>query len=253
MCKFRAEIKNISEILPGNVSVIAVLFTAENPDIYKDALSAIPSFYSSDNIFEIFLRPRVLSEKMQPILTKIGKYSYGPLIRQDPIIESIGAFCSFAAGTDVVVNHSVDYISTHPFLYYGNTLSETLLPPKDRHNPSVEADWFFPGVIPKGERHKERRITVGNDVWLGRNVIITNYANIGDGVIAAAGAIITKDVPDFAIVAGVPARIVKYRFSPEEIRELKRIAWWNWEDDKIRECYDDFFLPVKEFIRKHND
>ncbi len=127
------------------------------------------------------------------------------------------------------------------------------MPPQDGHDPFVEADWFFPGVIPKGERHKERRITVGNDVWLGRNVIITNYANIGDGVIAAAGAIITKDVPDFAIVAGVPARILKYRFSPEEIRELKRIAWWNWEDDKIREYYDDFFLPVEEFIRKHND
>lgn len=89
---------------------------------------------------------------------------------------------------------------------------------------------------------KLRKITIGSDVWLGRNVIITNGANIGNGVIAAEGAVITKDIPDYAVVAGVPARIIKYRFLPYKIDALNKIAWWNWSDEKIRECYDDFFV-----------
>lgn len=61
---------------------------------------------------------------------------------------------------------------------------------------------------------------------------------------------ITKDIPDYAIVMGVPARIVKFRYTEEEIAELNKIKWWEWSDDKIRERYDDFYLPIKEFIRK---
>lgn len=73
------------------------------------------------------------------------------------------------------------------------------------------------------------RSRIGNDVWLGRNVIVTNYANIGNGVIAGAGTIITKDVPDYAFVVGAPARIIRYRYSPEEIAALNKIAWWDWQ------------------------
>lgn len=94
---------------------------------------------------------------------------------------------------------------------------------------------------------------VGNDVWLGRNVLITNSANIGNGVIAGAGAVITKDVPDFAVVAGSPARIIRYRYTQEQIMALNKIAWWNWPDEKIREYYDDFFEKVELFIAKHED
>lgn len=88
-------------------------------------------------------------------------------------------------------------------------------------------------------------------MWLGRNVIVTNSANIGNGVIAAAGAVITKDVPDYAVVAGIPARIIRYRYTHEQIEALNRIAWWNWTDDEIRERFDDFYLPIEEFIRKY--
>lgn len=96
-----------------------------------------------------------------------------------------------------------------------------------------------------------KRIRIGNDVWLGHNVLITNYSNIGNGVIAGAGSVITKDVPDYAIVAGVPARIIRYRYTKEEINCMNQIAWWNWSDQEIRERYDDFYLPVQEFIRKY--
>ena len=62
---------------------------------------------------------------------------------------------------------------------------------------------------------------------------------------------ITKDVPDYAVVAGVPARIIRYRYTPKQINELNQIAWWNWTDDEIRDRYDDFYLPVDEFIEKY--
>lgn len=108
-------------------------------------------------------------------------------------------------------------------------------------------------IEPKSDMiKKQRRMTIGNDVWLGRNVIITNSSNIGNGVIAAAGAVITKDVPDYAVVAGVPARIIKYRYTPNQIEALNKIEWWNWTDDEIRERYSDLYLPVDEFIRKYS-
>lgn len=112
---------------------------------------------------------------------------------------------------------------------------------------------YFPGVIPRGNNYKLKRITIGNDVWLGRNVIITNSANIGNGVIAGAGAVITKDVPDYAVVAGVPAHIIRYRYTEGEIAALNRIVWWNWSDEKIRENFDDFYLNIKEFIDKYDN
>lgn len=111
---------------------------------------------------------------------------------------------------------------------------------------------IFRGVEPKGRAEKLHRITIGNDVWLGANVIITNGANIGNGVIAGAGAVITKDVPDYAIVAGVPARIIRYRYTPEQIEALNRIQWWNWSDEEIRERYEDFYIPIEEFIAKYD-
>ena len=160
----------------------------------------------------------------------------------------MGAFCSFAIGSDVVENHVIDYVSTHPFLYADSEVNKTFWYHYDDHK---EAAWYFPGVKPKGIVKKLSRIIIGNDVWLGRNVIITNGANIGNGVIAGAGAIITKDVPDYAVVLGVPARIVRYRYTKEQIEKLNKIAWWDWPDEVIRKRYNDFFIRIDEFIEKY--
>lgn len=88
-------------------------------------------------------------------------------------------------------------------------------------------------------------------MWLGRNVLITNSANIGNGVIGAGGAVITKDVPEYAVVAGVPSKIIRFRYTTEEIASLNKIAWWDWTDEEIRSRYDDFYLPIGEFIDKY--
>ncbi len=74
---------------------------------------------------------------------------------------------------------------------------------------------------------------VGNDVWFGREAIVMPGVAIGDGAIIGARAVVAKDVPPYAIVAGNPAAVIKYRFSPEIIQELLKIQWWNWDLEKI--------------------
>lgn len=177
----------------------------------------------------------------------MGKYSYGPLCNH-ALIESVGSFCSFAIGCNAVGNHSIDYISTHPFVYADKEKNPFF---KD-YDEYVRFPWYFEGVKPKGKAHKFGKSKIGNDVWIGRNTLITNGADIGNGAIIGAGSIVTKDIPDYAVAAGVPARIIRYRYTGEQIEALNKICWWDWSDEEIRSRYDDFFLPIEEFIEKYN-
>ena len=86
-------------------------------------------------------------------------------------------------------------------------------------------------------------MTIGNGVWVGRNCIIMDGVNIGDGATVAAGAVVTKNVPPFAVVGGVPARIIKYRFPQEMIDRLMQIQWWNLPDEEITKVIDIFHKP----------
>ncbi|MEZ8122597.1 CatB-related O-acetyltransferase [Vibrio splendidus] len=79
-----------------------------------------------------------------------------------------------------------------------------------------------------------QKIVIGNDVWMGANVILLPGIVIGDGAVIAAGAVVSKDVPPYAIVGGVPAKIIKHRFSDDIIEGLLDTQWWNWDDAKIK-------------------
>lgn len=92
-------------------------------------------------------------------------------------------------------------------------------------------------------------VTIGNDVWIGANVVILQGVHIGDGAIIAAGAVVTKDVDDYAIVGGVPAKLIRYRFSERQIKAFKEIQWWNWNMDKIQENMELFYRP-EDFLKK---
>ena len=76
---------------------------------------------------------------------------------------------------------------------------------------------------------------IGHDVWVGQNAAILSGVTIGNGAVVAGFSVVTKDVPPYAIVGGNPARIIRYRFTPDQIAALLRIAWWDWPEAKVRE------------------
>lgn len=93
------------------------------------------------------------------------------------------------------------------------------------------------------------RVVIGNDVWIGANTFInaSKVRTIGDGAVIGSGAVVISDIPPFAIVGGVPARVLKYRFTPEQIKRLQKVKWWEWDDETIRKkarC----FLDVSYFF-----
>ncbi len=126
----------------------------------------------------------------------------------------IGKFCAIAAETKFIMtgDHKLDAISTYPFPIFGQGWEEA----------------FNVFDLPvKGD------IIVGNDVWFGYDSLVKNGVTIGNGAIIAAKAVVVKDVPPYAIVAGNPAKVVKMRFDPETIDRLQNIAWWDWDVEKI--------------------
>lgn len=90
-------------------------------------------------------------------------------------------------------------------------------------------------------------VVIGNNVWIGDNVIVLPGVKIGDGAVIGAGSVVTKNVPDYAIVAGNPARIIRYRFNEDIIRQLKEIKWWDWDEEKIKRNREFFNTDLSYF------
>ncbi len=115
-------------------------------------------------------------------------------------------------------------MSTHPFIY------------------SEKLGFGGEDKIP----YKEK--IIGNDVWIGLNaIILPNAGRIGDGAIIGAGAVVTKDVPDYAIVVGVPAKVIAFRFQKHEIDWLMKIKWWNWPMNDIKRALP-YMTNIQKFI-----
>lgn len=129
---------------------------------------------------------------------------------------SIGRYCSIA--TDVkmaLARHPVEWL-TSSYVSFTNLHDFATSMPREG----------YPEACPE--------VTIGNDVWIGSGAIIVGDVTVGDGAVIAAGAVVTKDVPPFAIVGGSPAKIIRYRF-PEALRErILRSRWWRWEPDELR-------------------
>jgi len=145
----------------------------------------------------------------------VGRGSYGvPKVMswgEDARLH-IGAYCSISAGVTILLggNHRVDWATTYPFNYVS---------PAHRHitgHPATRGD-----------------VRIGNDVWLGLGCVVLSGVTIGDGACVGARAVVTKDVPPYAIVAGNPAELVRYRFGPETIERLLALRWWDWPPERI--------------------
>ncbi len=194
----------------------------------------------------IFRRAAIKLEQSAESVTydNIGRYSYGPLAKPSAyemkFIDSIGSFCSFADGCSIVQSHYMG-VTTHQFLF-----ASWRYPDFDDLMPHKKQEQIF------SEHIASKKTKIGNDVWVGKNAVIMSGVKIGDGAVIGSGAVVTKDVPDYAIVGGVPAKVIKYRFSQEQIKALKEIAWWNWDDKTIAERFDDF-LDIDEFITKYRN
>lgn len=164
---------------------------------------------------------------------KIGDYSYGlrhesffPYNPSDAV--TIGKFCSIADGVKFVFGeHRTDLVSTFPF-----------------HAICFDGE-------PHSEARSKGKIVIENDVWIGANAMILSGVKIGNGAVVAAGSVVTKDVPPYAIVGGVPAKIIRYRFSRDEIDTLLKICWWEWPLDKIKDNLELFYQSPASFIQKN--
>lgn len=146
---------------------------------------------------------------------KIGAFSYiAPTDGIGRFIHNceIGRYCSISAGVWIGPNeHPLDWLSSSPAFYNLRAFN--------KRQKRVK-------VLPFQDT---KRTVIGNDVWIGSHAFIKGGVRIGNGAVVAAHAVVTKDVPDYAIVAGCPARIVRYRFRPETIRSLLELQWWNYD------------------------
>ena len=162
----------------------------------------------------------------------VGKYTYGYQSLTNSNIKRIGAFCSIADSVKVVPNdHRIDWVTTSPIA----TLPEFSLVKENYMDDYCATE--------------KRQVVIGNDVWIGTNTIIFEGVTIGDGAVIAAGSIIRKDVPPYAVIGGVD-RIIKFRFDKETIEKLLQIKWWNWQDAKIRENIESF-QDILIFMQKY--
>lgn len=148
---------------------------------------------------------------------------------------SIGAFSSIdgVSGTGTIRNVSIGrYTSIGRHVDIGLTQHPTdwFSTSARQYNPSYLGWQTFAGKRVETCRHEiNRRVTIGNDVWIGNRAMLMGGVTVGDGAIVAAGAVVTKDVPPYAVVGGVPARIIRYRFDAETADGLQRAAWWRYD------------------------
>lgn len=167
--------------------------------------------------------------------SRFGDYSY-VVNDADIIYSEIGRFCSIAAQTRINPgNHPLERVALNHFTYRASAYG---LGPD-------EAGFF--------DWRRSFRVTLGHDVWIGHGAIVLPGLSIGTGAAIGAGAVVTKDVPPFAVMVGVPARLVRYRFAPEIVAALQRIAWWDWPHARLAEGLEDFRrLDAASFCRKYD-
>lgn len=171
---------------------------------------------------------------LPPDMSWLGRHSYvGNRFTRARPDTTVGAFCSIGANVALGPSqHPSNWLSTAPFQYVD-----------------------YKRIIPNQKLYKYsfEPVTVGNDVWIGNNVIVKDGVKIANGCIIGSNVVVTHDTPPYAIMGGVPARVIKYRFSPTIIKQLEKLRWWDLPDEVIAKLpFDDINKCIKKLqeIRK---
>lgn len=163
--------------------------------------------------------------------SKVGAYTY---ISANTDVENadIGKFCSISDHCRIGMGgHNTNQISTSPIFTEAHNATKFQWTAKDTNAAPV------------------KKAIVGNDVLIGSHSLVLGGVTIGNGAVVAAGAVVTKDVPPYAVVGGVPAKVIKYRFSQDIIDKLQEMQWWDWTEEKIREnmvVFQNQYLMVND-------
>jgi phosphonate metabolism protein (transferase hexapeptide repeat family) len=176
-----------------------------------------------------------VKERVSLAETQLGDCSYVERHAQ-AIYADIGKFTSIAANACInALAHPIGRVSQHKITYRPN-------------------EYFLDAKVDKAfrEERQGQRVVIGHDVWVGHGAIIMPGVTVGDGAVIGAGAVVREDVAPYAIVAGMPAKFIRWRFEPGVAKRLQALRWWDWEHDRLAAAVEDMqALSVEEFLAKH--
>lgn len=176
-----------------------------------------------------------VSERCRLDEVEMGDYSY---IMQDGAVwcATIGKFANIAAAVRInATNHPTWRATLHHFTYR----ARDYWPDAD-----METDFFA--------WRRENRVVIGNDVWIGHGATVLPGVTVGNGAVIGAGAVVSRDVAPYTIVGGVPAKLIRERFSKAVGERMDALAWWDWDHNRLRTALDDFrALSGEEFLQRY--